>query len=149
MKITVDQTGGGEVEVILRCREVDEEVLRLLALLRSGLQKLCVWDERRQTVLLNPAEVIWCETVEDHTFVYTDRALYQTGLSLGELESRWGDLGFFRAGKSAVVNLHQIRSLKSCGGGRIEAALPTGERLMVSRHYAPLLRQRLGQEGSV
>ena len=26
MKITVDQTGGEEVEVILRCREVDEEV---------------------------------------------------------------------------------------------------------------------------
>ena len=149
MKITVDQTGGGEVEVILRCREVDEEVLRLLALLRSGLQKLFVWDGGRQTVLLNPAEVVWCETVEDRTFVYTAGALYQTGLSLGELESRFGDLGFFRAGKSAVVNLHHIRSLKSCGGGRIEASLPTGERLMVSRHYAPLLRQRLGQEGSV
>ena len=149
MKITVEQNSGEELEVILRCREVDEEVLRLLALLRSGLQKLCVWDEGRQTVLLNPAEVVWCETVEDHTFVYTTNALYQTGLSLGELESRWGDLGFFRAGKSVVVNLHHIRSLKSCGGGRIEAALPTGERLMVSRHYAPLLRQRRGQEGSV
>ena len=28
--------------------------------------------------------------------------------------------------------------------GRIEASLENGERLVVSRHYAPLLRERLG-----
>ena len=46
--------------------------------------------------------------------------------------------------KSAVINLHRIRSLKSRTGGRIEASLENGERLVVSRHYAPLLRERLG-----
>ena len=40
--------------------------------------------------------------------------------------------------------LHHIRSLKSRTGGRIEASLENGERLVVSRHYAPLLRERLG-----
>jgi DNA-binding LytR/AlgR family response regulator len=43
-----------------------------------------------------------------------------------------------------VVNLHRIRSLSSREAGRIEAILETGERLMVSRRYAPLLRERLG-----
>ena len=42
------------------------------------------------------------------------------------------------------INLHRIRSLKSRTGGRIEASLENGERLVVSRHYAPLLRERLG-----
>lgn len=144
MKITVEHVDTAENEVVLRCPALDEEMLGVLSLLRSGLQRLCVWDSSRQTTLLAPDEVVYCETVDDQVFVYTSRAMYQTALSLGELESRYGSLGFFRAGKSAVVNLHHIRTLKSRPGGRIEAALETGEKLMVSRHYAPLLRERLG-----
>ena len=45
---------------------------------------------------------------------------------------------------SLIHILHRIRSLKSRTGGRIEASLENGERLVVSRHYAPLLRERLG-----
>ena len=144
MKITVEHSGVTENEVILRCPVLDEEMLGVLSLLRSGLQRLCVWDDSRQTTLLTPHEVVYCETVDDRVFVYTGQAMYQTALSLGELESRYGSLGFFRAGKSAVVNLHRIRSLASREAGRIQATLETGERLMVSRRYAPLLRERLG-----
>ena len=144
MKITVEHGAAAENEVVLRCRELDEEMLWVLSLLRSGVQKLCVWDGERNTVLLPPSEVVYCESVEDRTFAYTGAAVYRTALSLAELEGRYGSVGFFRVGKAAVVNLHRIRSLKSQTGGRIEATLVTGERMMVSRHYAPLLRERLG-----
>lgn len=40
--------------------------------------------------------------------------------------------------------IHHIRTLKSRPGGRVEILLETGEKLMASRHYAPLLRERLG-----
>ena len=144
MKITVEHGAAAENEVVLRWRELDEEMLWVLSLLRSGVQKLCVWDGERNTVLLPPGEVVYCESVEDRTFAYTGAAVYRTALSLAELEGRYGSVGFFRVGKAAVVNLHRIRSLKSQTGGRIEATLVTGERMMVSRHYAPLLRERLG-----
>lgn len=144
MKITVEHCETPENEVVLRCREVDAEMLWVLSLLRSGLQRLCVWDENRETTLLSPREVVYCESVDERTFVYTGAAVFQTALNLAELEDRYSELGLFRAGKSAVVNLHHIRSLKSRPGGRIEAVLETGEKLMVSRHYAPLLRERLG-----
>lgn len=144
MKITVEHVPEGENEVVLRCRELDDEMLRVLALLRSGLQKLLVWNEARETLPLSVSQVVYCETVEEKTFVYTPDGMYQTALALAELEDRWEDLGLFRCGKSFVVNLHEIRSLKSCGAGRIEATLSTGERLMISRHYAPMLRERLG-----
>ena len=42
MKITVEHWEEQENEVVLRCRELDEEMLWVLSLLRSGLQRLCV-----------------------------------------------------------------------------------------------------------
>ena len=144
MKITVEHADLPENEIVLRCARLDEEMLWVLSLLRSGLRKLCVWNEGRETTLLNPGEVVYCESVDERTFVYTADTAFQTALSLAELEGRYGDLGYFRVSRGAVVNLHRIRSLKSCPGARIEAVLETGERLIISRHYAPLLRERLG-----
>lgn len=144
MKIRIEQTSVEENEVILRCTQLDDEMLRVLSLLRSGMQKLLVWNEYREMLPLSVSKVVYCETVEEKTFVYTHDGIYQTALSLAELEDRWGDLGLFRAGKSSVVNLHEIQKLKNCGSGRIEALLTTGEKMVISRRYAPILRERLG-----
>lgn len=144
MKITVEHIPSSENEVVLRCPSLDHEMLWVLSMLRSELQRMCVWDEEREITLLSPGEVIYCDSVDERTFVYTATAVYQTALGLAELESRYGDLGLFRVNKSAVVNLHRIRSLKSQTASRIEATLETGERLIISRHYAPMLRERLG-----
>ena len=144
MKIRIEQTPVEENEVILRCAQLDDEMLRVLSLLRSGMQKLLIWNEQRETLPLSVSKVVYCETVEEKTFVYTHDGIYQTALSLAELEDRWGDLGLFRAGKSSVMNLHEIQKLKNCGSGRIEALLTTGEKMIISRRYAPMLRERLG-----
>lgn len=144
MKITVEHTECEENEVILRCRELDDEMLRLLALVRAGMQKLLVWNEQREMLPLNVSDVVYCETVEEKTFVYTNGSMYQTALTLAELEDRWETLGLLRCGKSCVVNLYAIRRLRSCGAGRIEASLSTGEKILISRHYAPALREKLG-----
>ena len=37
MKITVEHSNEEENEVILRCRELDDEMLRLLSLVRAGI----------------------------------------------------------------------------------------------------------------
>ncbi|MBQ5865911.1 MAG: LytTR family transcriptional regulator DNA-binding domain-containing protein [Oscillospiraceae bacterium] len=144
MKIRIEHAPLEENEVILRCTQLDDEMLRVLSLLRSGMQKLLVWNEHREMLPLSVSKVVYCETVEEKTFVYTHDGIYQTALSLAELEDRWGDLGLFRAGKSSVVNLHEIQKLKNCGSGRIEALLTTGEKMVISRRYAPILRERLG-----
>ena len=144
MKITVEHIESEENEVILRCRELDDEMLRLLALVRAGMQKLLVWNEQKELLPLNVSETVYCETVEEKTFVYTENGMYQTALTLSELEERWAAMGLLRCGKSCVANLYAIRRLRSCGGGRIEATLSTGEKIVISRQYAPALRERLG-----
>ena len=76
MKITVEHIDSDEKEVVLRCRELDDEMLRILSLLRSSVQKLLVWDEERHTLPLNVSEVVYCETVEDRNFVYTAGGIF-------------------------------------------------------------------------
>ena len=44
MKITVEHAECEENEMILRCRELDDEILRLLELVRSGMKKLLESD---------------------------------------------------------------------------------------------------------
>ncbi|MGM9536784.1 MAG: LytTR family DNA-binding domain-containing protein [Candidatus Onthomonas sp.] len=143
MKITVEHSDT-ENEVVLRCRELDEEMLHVLSLLKSGLQTLCAWTENREMVLLRPGEVLYAESVEEQTWLYGEGAVWRTALSLSELESRYEALGFCRVSRSMVANLHGIRQLRSCPGSRIEATMRNGEKIMVSRHYNPLLRERLG-----
>lgn len=144
MKITVEHGDVPENEVILRCRELDGEMLHVLSLLRSGLQTLCAWTEDRQMVLLQPGEVLYAESVEERTWLYCERAVWRTALTLAELEARYEALGFCRISRSMVVNLHGIRRLKSYPGNRIEATMRNDERVLVSRRYAPFLRERLG-----
>ena len=65
MKIRIEQTSVEENEVILRCAQLDDEMLRVLSLLRSGMQKLLVWNEQRETLPLSVSKVVYCETVEE------------------------------------------------------------------------------------
>lgn len=146
MDILVEHRPGG-VQVIVQGPEGSEELLRIVSLLRADDRRLWGWDEQRTSVALSPAEIVWAEMVDGKVFVYMARAMYQTSLSLGELEGRWEDLGLFRCAKSTVINLNAVRSLRSRPGGRIEAALTTGERVIVSRRYAPLLRERIQERG--
>lgn len=144
MKISVEHWEKEENEIVLRCRELDQETLHVLALLHSQIQKFCAWNDRKEIVFLTPREILYAESVDDKTFLYGRDAVYQTALSLSELSARYENAGFCRISKSMAANLYQIASLKSCAAGRIEAAMQNGERLIVSRHYAPLMRQQLG-----
>ena len=67
MKITVEHKDVPENEIVLRCRELDDEMLHVLSLLRSGMQTICGWTEDRQMVFLRPGEVLYAESVDERT----------------------------------------------------------------------------------
>lgn len=84
------------------------------------------------------------EALEDNIYVYCDNDVFQTALLLSEIETRFASFGYCRISKSMVVNLHQIDALKNIGNSRIEATMSNNEKVLISRHYAPLLREKLG-----
>lgn len=133
----------GALRVTVEGPEDSPELRRILALLQGGAGKLWLQDERRDSVGVAARDVVWAECVDDRVFVYTESAMYQANFSLSELEARCAGWGLFRCNKSTVVNLHSVSSLACRPGGRIGARLQTGEKLMISRRYAPALREKL------
>jgi len=145
MKIRVEHRPGGENEVVLRCESLDEEMLSVLALLMEASSRLPA-SKDGETHMLEPGDVYYADAVDNKTFLYTKDAVYETASSLAQLESRWAGLGYVRIGKSQVVNLRHIDSLKSYPDRRIALTLTGGERLIVSRHYRRSFEHKLGMD---
>lgn len=132
-----------EMEITIRCRQTNESVIRILEMLRMTDKKLTGYREDR-TYLLDIGQILYIDTVEKRTFLYTDKEVYETPLRLYELEDRLESCDFFRASKSSIINFNQIQSLKPEFGGTMQVTMTNGERLNVSRQYAKQIKEKLG-----
>lgn len=132
-----------ETEVIVRCKETTPQVMEMLAALRSYDQRLTGEREGR-TYLLEATQVLYIESVDKRTFLYTCDGVYETPLRLYELEERLVSRDFIRAGKSVIVNFGKVQSICPDLGGRLRLTLENGEMVGVSRQYAPDIRKKLG-----
>ena len=131
------------IEVIIRCPKADERIDRIVSLLRADEQKLH-GKKDGVTSLIEWGDVLYFESVEKRCFIYTADDVYETGLRLYEIEGRMAGSGFFRSSKSQILNIAKISSLCPDFGGRLDVVMDNGEKLIVSRQYARILKERLG-----
>lgn len=144
MKITVEELPEwGQTEVIIRCSRLDAQASRLVELLRLSDARL-TGERDGETCILDGADVLYIDTVDRGTFLYTADGVYETRLRLYELEDQLSGWDFVRVGKSAIVNFAQVRSLRPDFGGRLRLTMTNGEIIVVSRRYAPGIKKKLG-----
>ena len=135
--------GYDSVEVTIRCPVATEDIRKLETLLHSHARKIsCTKDDI--THLVDTGEVLYFESVDKQSFLYTESDVYEISLKLYEIEEMLSDAGFIRSAKSQVLNMYKIASLRPDFGGRIEVTMPGDEKLIVSRQYAKSLKERLG-----
>lgn len=144
MKITIDeQETARDIEVTIRCKRTDRRVLGIVARLRL-LDKKVTGNVDGVTKVIHAKDVLYVESVDKHTFIYTADEVFETGLRLYEMEEQLSDCDFMRIAKGCVINFNAITSLKPNINGRIIAELTNGERVVVSRQYAPNVKRELG-----
>ena len=143
MKITLNQDPAfSETEIIVNCPLADEDILRLIAMLRVYQRKLVgVLDGEQH--LLDVKDVLYIDTADKRTFLYTGTAVYESALRLYELENNLKELDFLRVGRSAIVNFRKIRSIRPELGGRLLVTMDNGEQVYVSRQYAGEMKEKL------
>jgi len=134
--------GFPRTEIEIRCAENSDEVQKIVAAIRGCEKKLSGFKDGAAH-LIEPGDVLYFESVDGRCFAYTARDAFEIPLRLYEAENLLADANFFRSAKSQIVNIAQIESLCPDFGGRMEVRLKNGERLIVSRQYAKILKERM------
>ncbi len=142
MKVTMEQAGAGEEEVVIRYHQLTPELERLLKFLRKDAPIITGKNEHGQCRLLLK-EIYYFERVDDKIFACTKEEEYQVSFPLKEAEEKLKGYGFFRCNKSFVVNIDRIVSVKSQLGNRIDALLDNQEHVIISRRYVKEFRNLL------
>ena len=142
MKLTMKQITEGEDEVIIRYRQMNDEVEAVASIVQSSGKRIEGYEDGRQLFLL-PEQIYYFESVDGTTYAYLKDMVCKVNDSLERLAIRYEDRGMFRCSKSMVINIYTISYLKSETGNRICATMENGEKVMISRRYARILRQIL------
>jgi len=143
MKITIEAPKPGEEdEIIVRCTDLDERVLKLIQALRTEDKITGYIDDK--IVKLSLKEIYYFEAVDNKVFSYTAKETYEVHKKLYEIEQAFEHTDFLRISKSVIVNVAKIAYVKPIFNGRFEAKLKNGEKVIVSRQYVLDLKKELG-----
>lgn len=142
MKITLQRIVEGNEEVIIRYRQMSKQIDNIVKFVEGQNEKLlCIKEE--QQFFINIHKVIYLESVDGMTYLYTDEDVYKVNLTLAQFELLYMQEGFFRCSKSMVINIYRINRLKSMPSNRIDVTMDNGEHVIISRRYAKELRSIL------
>ena len=94
MKITIEEREAAQdIEVTIVCARADRRVLDIAARLRM-LDRKVTGTADGCTRVLSAEDVLFIESVDKHTFIYTANTVLETGLRLYEMEERLADCEF-------------------------------------------------------
>ena len=143
MKVSVKQIGFDHEELaIIQCHEVNDDVKSIVTFIKSTGTTLAGYiDERASQIPLQ--DIFFVEAVDNKTFAYTSKKVYELKCKLYEFESQYEERRFFRCSKSFVINLMKIDNVRPILNGRFLATMFNGEEVIISRQYVPELKKRL------
>jgi DNA-binding LytR/AlgR family response regulator len=145
VKITIEEAPDYiETEITIRCSSMnDEKIQRIMSLIKNSEEKIPGMIDG-STHLVDPADILYFESVDKKTFFYTKTQVLETSLRLYEIEEKLAEQDFFRASKSIIINISKVEKLSPRFNGRLEALLENNERLIISRQYVPVIKKILG-----
>jgi DNA-binding LytR/AlgR family response regulator len=144
LKIIIEELEPGDEEhIIVRCHQIHPELMRALNAHKMQRAMLVAYKDS-EIHRINPTDVFYIESVDNRTFLYCEREVYESKQKLYELEEALALGDFLRISKSTILNLRKVKSLMPAFSGRLEAVLRNGERVPISRHYVRELKKVLG-----
>ncbi|GAA0761154.1 MULTISPECIES: LytTR family DNA-binding domain-containing protein [Clostridium] len=143
MKVIINEDeNNNEIEVIINCKSINEDVINILSKLKEE-ENVITGLKDNKVYIIKPDNILYFESVDKKTFMYTKKDIYESNLRLYEIEEKFSTYHFFRASKSTIINISKISVINPIMGGRIEVLLENKEKLIVSRQYVPILKAKL------
>lgn len=142
MEIHIVDRIKGALHVVINCEQINDEVTRLKEYIELFDNKLQV-NKGNEICFVNLSDVLYFESVDNRTFLYTESDVMEVKQRLYELELMLSPKDFLRISKSQIVNINKISSLKPELNRTILVTLCNGERLYISRKYVRTIRNLL------
>ncbi|MDQ0087082.1 DNA-binding LytR/AlgR family response regulator [Paenibacillus anaericanus] len=143
MKVSIEEISRDhEEEIIIRCHELNDDILKLLSKLEMKNTMILGYDDDN-IHRIRIADVYYFEAVDNRVFIYCKDKVLESKHKLYELEEICEGMKFFRASKSSILNIKKILSVRPSISGRFEAKLDNGESVVISRQYVPVLKKML------
>ncbi|MFT3985465.1 MAG: LytTR family DNA-binding domain-containing protein [Lachnospiraceae bacterium] len=123
-----------EVEVVIKYTAMNEEIERILSLLKSADKKIkCVGKGMEKFISIS--DIYYIESIDKKTFIYCEKEIYRTDLRLYQLLDQLEEHDFVQISKSCILNTNVLEAIRPLANSRMEALLKNSEKLYVSRKY--------------
>lgn len=143
MDVQVQTVPTTEREMVeIRCYQIDDSIEEIVTFIKSRNGQLSGnVDGRNYEIPI--ADVLYIESVDNRTFLYTQEQTYESRQRIYELEEVLRLRHFIRISKSSIVNLLKIESIRPALNGRFSAVLRNGEEVIISRKYVADFKKAL------
>jgi len=131
-----------ETEITVNCNRLGDDIEKLISAIRILDMKLTGSKEGRQYII-EAADVIYIESTDRHSFLYTLKDVYESPLNLSELEAKLADMDFLRASKNCLFNIKRIKAIEPDLDRRLTLTMERDLLVVVSRQYSGLVKEKL------
>ena len=149
MKVSIRNIDAlSEEQVVIECVSVTPEIEEIRAFAQAKGQGLSGVTDGGKMERIPLDNVCYFEAVDEKCFACTEKKVYEIRQRLYEIEKAYEAYYFVRCSKSVVLNLMKLGSISPALGGRYTAHMKNGEKLIISRKYAPAVIARvMGEKG--
>ena len=91
-------------------------------------------------------EILYFDTTDRKTFLYTNKQVYECRKALIEVENELSNTTVIRISKETLLNTTALVNVRPYPNHRLMAELSNGENLIISRKYISILQNRLRSE---
>ncbi len=142
MRIDVKKDTEESLYVEIHCKDITNEVSKLERYIKR-FESYIPASDKGEMINVFLDEVLYIESVDKRTFIYTEKGVLLTDKRLYELEDMLDKRDFFRCSKSTIIHLNKVSKLKPELNRNIIATLVNGEKVVISRRYTGELKKLL------
>lgn len=146
MKVFITQDKNNkDIFVEIHCSAIDSDIEKLNTYI-SNYDKRIKANDESETLYVELSDILYFESVDNKTFIYTADRILTTSMKLYEIEEKLGEKDFFRCSKSVIVNIGKIKRLKPDLTRNIFATLVNEETIVISRRYVSAFKKLIKEE---
>ena len=102
--------------------------------------------QQDKSFLIPLDEILYFDTTDRKTFLYTNKQVYECRKALIEVENELSNTTVIRISKETLLNTTALVNVRPYPNHRLMAELSNGENLIISRKYISILQNRLRSE---